>query len=113
MQSYKHTESKSTKKGLAKIRIDHGTGNVFKDLGHSDDEAASLILRSVLMIEVERAIKKNRWTQEQAAKKLRVVQPRISELMTGQIGKFSIDMLVKYLTRLGKEVIVTVEDRKD
>jgi len=62
------------------------------------------------MIEIERIIKSNGWTQAEAAKKLGVVQPRISELMTTRIERFTIDILLKYLNRLGKQVQLTVLD---
>ena len=86
------------------------SGNVFKDLGFSDVEANKKLLKCQLMIEIERIIKSNGWTQAEAAKKLGVVQPRISELMTTRIERFTIDILLKYLNRLGKQVQLTVLD---
>jgi predicted XRE-type DNA-binding protein len=86
------------------------SGNVFKDLGFGDDEANKKLLKCQLMIEIERVIKSHGWTQSEAAKKLGVVQPRISELMTTRIDRFTIDMLLKYLNRLGKKVQLTVVD---
>ncbi|WP_344701986.1 helix-turn-helix domain-containing protein, partial [Halomonas cibimaris] len=41
------------------------------------------------------------WTQTSAAKKLGVSQPRISNLMNGKIDKFSVDMLLEILFKLG------------
>jgi predicted XRE-type DNA-binding protein len=86
------------------------SGNVFKDLGFSDVEANKKLLKCQLMIEIERIIKAQGWTQAQAAKKLGVVQPRVSELMTTRIERFTIDMLLKYLNRLGKTVKITIVD---
>jgi predicted XRE-type DNA-binding protein len=39
-----------------------------------------------------------------------VKQPRISDLTTGRISKFKIDILVKYLNLLGKKVTLVLED---
>jgi len=42
--------------------------------------------------------------QKKAAEVLGVHQPRISDLMRGKINKFTIDMLVNMLARIGKPV---------
>lgn len=94
------------------IEMYEGSSNIFKDIGFGTEEAANLLVRSQLISEIERIIKKKGWTQVQAAKALRVVQPRISELMSSRIDRFSVDILLKYLARLGKQVTVTVEDFK-
>ena len=48
-------------------------------------------------------------SQAEASELLHVTQPRISELMTGRIGKFKVDVLVKYLSRLGVKVNLLLE----
>lgn len=88
------------------------SGNVFRDLGHSDAEAASLMLRCELMLVVREAIANNGWTQQEAANQLGVHQPRISDLFQGHVSKFSIETLMAWLDKLGKKVIVTVEDKE-
>ncbi len=92
--------------------IERSSGNVFKDIGFSDAEAVNLLARAQLMYQIERIIKEKSWTQEQAAKALGVSQPRVSDLMTHQIGKFTVDMLMKCLDKLGKEVTVSVKDKE-
>lgn len=87
------------------------SGNVFKDMGFSDSEADSLFIRGCLMIEIEKIIKANGWTQAQAAEILGVTQPRISEIMSDRVDLFAIDTLVKYLSVLGKQVSVNVRDK--
>lgn len=49
---------------------------------------------SSLMDQLETYIKAQGWTQAEAAKRLGVSQPRISDLMRGKINLFSIDALV-------------------
>jgi len=78
--------------------------NVFEQLGTSPEEAVNLEARARLMIALKQEIAKLKLTQTQAAKLLGVKPPRISELMHGKIGKFSLDLLVSYLSRLGKRV---------
>ncbi len=60
-----------------------------------------IVLKSKLITTVKMMIKDNGWTQAQAAKAIGVSQPRISNLMNGQIRKFSIDMLLEMLGKLG------------
>lgn len=67
---------------------------------------------SELMLAVREAITKNGWTQQEAAKKLGIHQPRISDLFQGRINKFSVEtLLMDWLDKLGKKVVVTVEDK--
>ncbi|MDA8150136.1 MAG: helix-turn-helix domain-containing protein [Leptospirillum sp.] len=87
---------------------EEGSGNVFKDLGFSDTEAEHLLIRSRLMIEVERFVERSKLSQREAAKKLGITQPRLNDLLQGKIQKFSIDALVKMLSKVGIHVDVHV-----
>ena len=78
--------------------------SVWEALGFSTEEAANLEARSVLMRQIERIIKKNRWTQATAAKHCGVSQPRVNDLLRGRIDKFSIDALVNMAACLGQKV---------
>ena len=90
-----------------KVRIIESTGNVFLDLGFPPHEAANLLMRSELMLQVRRVIEKRKLTQAKAAKLFGVTQPRISDLIRGKINLFSIDALVSILTRAGVRVGLT------
>lgn len=58
-------------------------------------------LKAKLMLVVTKLIKEQQLTQKQAAKVTKVSQPRISNLMNGKLSKFSIDVLIEMLARLG------------
>lgn len=58
-------------------------------------------LKSKLMMVITTIIRDNEWTQKQASVQMDVAQPRISNLMNGQISKFSIDMLIEMLGKVG------------
>ena len=83
-------------------------GNVFADLGFEPEEAAKLKIKSQLMIEVSEWIKTQQLKQEEAADILKVSRPRISDIVTGKIDKFTIDALVEILQHAGKHVTVKV-----
>jgi predicted XRE-type DNA-binding protein len=112
LQSKDMRNSKSYKTKLVNgVRFIEGSDNIFRDLGFSEVEAVNLIVRSKLMMVVETVIKKRGLTQAEAAKILGVGQPRVSDLFKGKIDRFTIDMLMKWLHKLGKEVTISVRDR--
>jgi predicted XRE-type DNA-binding protein len=92
------------------IRMQRSSGNVFTDLGFPKEEAAHLLIRADLMIQLKKLIEERGLTQKDAAEALGVTQPRISDLVRGRIDLFSIDTLVEMLTRLG--VTVTLKTRR-
>ena len=83
------------------IKITPSSGSVFADLGFSDEEAEHLRIRSTLMIELRKLIEERNLTQSEAAKSMKVTQPRISDLVRGKIDLFSIDALVGMLACAG------------
>ncbi len=89
-------------------KITPSSGNVFRDLGFDEEEAAHLEVRSTLMFTIRKLIQDRRLTQAKAAVLLGVTQPRISDLVRGRIDLFSIDGLVDMLARAGIKVDVTV-----
>lgn len=94
------------------LKITRSTGNVFRDLGFSPEEAEHLKVRSNLMIHLQQAIATRGLKQAEAAKLLGVTQPRVSNLMQGRIDLFSIDTLIHLLGRLGIRVGLVVRPSK-
>ena len=92
-------------------RLRRGSGNVFRDLGFSADEAANLQLRSDLMIVLRKRLTADGTTQVQAARLFGVSQPRVSDLYRGKIDRFSVDTLIKWLGKAGADVRVTVRNK--
>jgi predicted XRE-type DNA-binding protein len=91
--------------------ITKGSDNVFKDLGFEDEEAINLKIRADLMINLQRFVKAKNWTQAEAAAFFQETQPRISNLMNGDIDRFSIDKLVQMLDRAGMDIRVSVTSK--
>ncbi len=85
------------------------SGNVFADLGFESEEAVNLKIRADLMLDLREFILTHGWTQAQAATFLGETQPRISNLMNGDIDRFSIDKLVLLLARVGLQVKLEVK----
>ncbi len=85
-------------------KVIQGSSNVFEDLGFAPEEALNLKIRADLMLNIRRFIQSQGWTQKQAALFFGETQPRISDLMNGDIERFSIDKLVIMLSEAGMDV---------
>jgi predicted XRE-type DNA-binding protein len=83
--------------------------SVWEALGYSPAKAANLEARSSLMRQIEAVLKQGGLTQEAAAQRCGVSQPRINDLLRGKIAKFSLDALVKIAASLGQKVKVELE----
>ena len=83
--------------------------DVFTDLGFAPAEAENLRIRSAMMRALVAFIRKEKLTQAQAAKRLGVTQPRVSDLMRGKIHLFSIDNLVVLLAAAGLRVDLKIK----
>ena len=77
-------------------------------VGRSPEEVAHLKARSELMTALKTHIALQGWTQAEAAVRLGVTQPRISDLVRGKITVFGLDNLVTMLARAGMTVDIRV-----
>jgi predicted XRE-type DNA-binding protein len=83
--------------------------NVWDAIEPDPVKRENLKLRSELMFRLREHIKREKWTQAEAAKRLGVTQPRISNLMRGKINSFGLDMLVKMATAAGLRITLRVQ----
>ncbi|MBI1874293.1 MAG: XRE family transcriptional regulator [Acidobacteria bacterium] len=90
------------------VKVRRSSGNVFRDLGFSREEAENLKMRTDLMIQLSKLIQARRLTQAGAADLFGVTQPRVSDLVRGKIDRFSIDTLVAMLGHAGVRVRIVV-----
>jgi predicted XRE-type DNA-binding protein len=79
-------------------KVTASSGNVFADLGFANPEAE--LLKARLVREIRAILKRRKLTRTRAAAMLGLKQPGVSALVTGRVGKFSIDRLVRCLDRL-------------
>ena len=90
-------------------KVTAGSGNVFADLGFANPEEE--LLKAKLVREIRGILKRRKLTQTKAAVILGLKQPDVSALVTGRVGKFSIDRLVRCLYRLDYKVDVVVRHK--
>jgi predicted XRE-type DNA-binding protein len=90
-----------------RLKVQRGSGNVFRDVGFASEEAENLLLRAQLMSEIREVARG--MTQAQSAKRFGVTQPRINDVLRGKIDKFSLDALVNMLSKAGMRVEMRVK----
>ena len=90
------------------MRATKGNENVFVDCGFPPAEAENLRIRAKMMMALTGYIQERKITQARAAKVMGVSQPRISDLVRGKIGLFTIDTLVNMVTAAGLKVDVAI-----
>ncbi len=82
--------------------------NVFDAIADSPEEALNMKLRASLIREIRAKVTDADWTQTETARQLGITQPRVSDLLSGKLSKFSLDALVNMLARLGSDVKLRV-----
>jgi predicted XRE-type DNA-binding protein len=86
------------------------TVDVWEAIIDDPSERESCRIKSRIMMIIEQHIKKQGLTQQQAAEKMGVTQPRISDLTRGKIGKFTIDTLIDMLSAMGLQIEMKLKD---
>ncbi len=70
------------------------SGNVFLDLGFAPHEASVMLLRAQLAEALRSWMEREGLTQAQAAKRLGIAQPRVSDIVRNKVELMSLDYLV-------------------
>jgi predicted XRE-type DNA-binding protein len=86
------------------------SGNVFADLGLPD--ADTLEIKSGLVIEITRGIRRLGLTQQEAALRMGITQPKVSNMMRGDFTNLSERKLMDCLNRLGYDIQIKVKPTK-
>jgi predicted XRE-type DNA-binding protein len=72
-------------------------------------ERARLKMRSELLSALERRVIGWNVTQNEAAKRLGIAQPRLNDLLRGRFNKFSLGALFDLATRAGIDIKLTIK----
>jgi predicted XRE-type DNA-binding protein len=89
------------------IEVQRSSGNVFADLGLPD--ADKLKIKSGLVIEITKAVRKLGLTQQEAAERMGITQPKLSGMMRGDFSNLSERKLMDCLNRLGYDIEIKVK----
>lgn len=83
--------------------------SIWDAIADTPGQAANLRARAELMRQIAALVKKQGWTQSEAAEHCGVTQPRINDLLRGRVSRFSLDALVNLSTALGCRVRVELD----
>lgn len=89
--------------------VDAGSGNVFADLGFADADERRL--RVQLAMQLNELIAARPLTQSQAAALFGIPQPHVSELRNYKLTRFSSERLLRFLTRLDRDVEIVIRPK--
>jgi predicted XRE-type DNA-binding protein len=99
--------AKTADKRDDEMQIERGSGNVFADLGFPDAEERQTKLR--LAHAINTALSHHRLTQEHAASRLGIGQPKVSALRNYKLEGFSVERLMTLLTALDLDVEIVIK----
>ncbi len=92
-----------------KERCEHGSTNVFQDLGFKNAE--EMQAKAILASSIVTIIEQEKWTQKKAAEELELKQPKISLLCRGQLSGFSLGKLIGLLNKLNQDIDIVIRKR--
>src|SRR5208337_3251756 len=99
------------KRILDGIEVEISSGNVFVDLGLPDAE--QLKIKSGLVIEITRAVRRLGLTQEEAGRRMGISQAKVSGLMRSDFSNLSEHKLMECLNRLGYDIEIKLSPASD
>lgn len=85
------------------------SGNVFADIGVPEPEEE--LAKAQLAGRIRDIVRGSRMTQVAAAAVMGIDQPKVSALLSGRLGNFSSERLMRLLTRLGQDVEIVVKSK--
>jgi len=89
------------------VEVERSSGNVFADLGLPDAER--LKIKTGLVVEIRKAMRALGLTQQAAAKRMGIPQPKVSSMMRGDFTNLSERKLMDCLNRLGYNIEIRVQ----
>ncbi len=92
-------------------RFEVGSGNIFADLELPEPEIA--LAKAQLVRQIAARIDEQGLTQKQAATTLDLDQANLSRLVRGRLSGFSVDRLMRLLTKLDLDVDITVSPKQE
>ncbi|MGB8907768.1 MAG: helix-turn-helix transcriptional regulator [Candidatus Cybelea sp.] len=88
-------------------RVTRGGANVFSDLGF--ESPSDELAKAELALIITARIAELGLTQAQAAARMKIVQPKVSKILRGDVSGVSTGWLMAALLRLGRNVHINVK----
>lgn len=94
------------KRIVESVEVQRSSGNVYADLGLPDAEKQKI--KTGLVIEIRKAMRALGLTQQAAARRMGISQPKVSGMMHGDFTNLSERKLMDCLNRLGYDIEIKV-----
>lgn len=91
------------------IEFEMGSGNVFADLGRPGAE--EMLVKAELVHQIARIVRRRNLSQVQTADILGISQPKVSDLLRGNLRGFSLERIARFLNALGRDVEIRVKSK--
>ncbi|WP_139412855.1 MULTISPECIES: helix-turn-helix domain-containing protein [Bartonella] len=92
------------------INVFHGSSNVYTDLGFSDSR--EMLIKAQLAHKISQILKEKNLTQKQASQLLKMTQPKLSKLLSGEFRGISEMKMLECLAKLGNDIKIVVSSEK-
>jgi len=89
------------------VEVLSGSDNVFADLGLPN--ADKLKIKADLVVEIRKAMHRLGLTQQEAARRMGITQPKVSDMMRGDFSNISERKLMDCLNRLGYDIEIKLK----
>lgn len=84
--------------------VTESSGNIYADVGFP--EAEIMEAKAELVSRIADIIEERGWTQTEAAQRVGLSQPKISELLRGKFRGFAMERLLRILTQLNQDITI-------
>ena len=93
-----------------KLEVVRGSGNVFRDPGHENADAAQF--KALLAAEVVKTLDRERLTVRAAHDRNGIAAADFSRIRNADLGRFTVDRLMSVINRLGSCLDVKIRIRR-
>jgi predicted XRE-type DNA-binding protein len=93
-----------------RLEVAHGSGNVFRDLGHANADVEQF--KAILAAEIIKVLDREGLSVRVAQTRTRIAAADFSRIRNADLGRFTVDRLMSIINRLGSRVEVKVRIRR-
>jgi predicted XRE-type DNA-binding protein len=93
-----------------RLEVAHGSGNVFRDLGHANADVEQF--KAILAAEIIKVLDREGLSVRVAQTRTRIAAADFSRIRNADLGRFTVDRLMSIINRLGSQVEVKVKIRR-
>jgi predicted XRE-type DNA-binding protein len=93
----------------AKNNFTESSGNVFADLGIKEPE--EMMAKARVAFHISQIITHRHISQKEAAGLLGLTQPKVSNILAGRLGGFSLEKLLTLMMRLNRDVEIVIKKK--